>query len=451
MSMDWRLARKIIKLAIPAIISTLLFTLQMFVDTIMIGRYPPEEISLSALGLGTIILFLSFPIVMGLNSGIIAIISRRWGEKNYKEACRVASDALVTLILISIPIAILGFFLGPYLIEFLVYITNVDTQVIPVTSKYITSVFVFFPFNIFVLTHSGILIGAGDTKTPMYVNVVINIYNIIMNYLLIFGNFGFPELGVMGAGIATGTSYLAGAIVYWFLMMRKKLIISPIYSTTIHARKKTIKKMFNIGIPAGLDMGMWTISSFFITPLILYFGTVGYSAYIIGLRAESIAYMPGVGFGVAATTLAGQYLGAKKPKLAKNAVLTATKLVMLIMGIMGIVIIIFPGQLARVFTSEAEVIDIAIIYLILMGFSEPALGAIFTLTGGMRGAGYTKVPMVINFLGLIVIRIGLLYLLAFVMNLGLLGIWLGMIFEMFIRAAMIYLIFCRGDWMKVSV
>jgi putative MATE family efflux protein len=419
----------------------------MIVDTIMLGRYPPADVSLTALGLGSIIYFMFFPVVMGLSIGTIAIISRRWGEKRYKEAQRVASDAVSTLVLISIPIALIGFFIGPYIIVLL----GAKGQVITETTKYLMAVFTFYPFNIFVLIQTGMLTGAGDTKTPMYVNIFTNGYNIIMNYLLIFGKFGFPELGVLGAGIATGTSYLVGFIVYMILHSNNKLIVSPIYRLNIKARLNTVKKMFNIGIPAGIDMGMWSISSLFVTPLILYFGTVGYSAYQIGLRAESIAYMPAIGFGIAATTLAGQFLGAKKPEKAKLAVITATKLVMLLMAVLGGILIIFPVYIAKIFTSETEVIAISVVYLFLMGFTEPALGAIFTLTGGMRGAGYTKVPLLINFTGLIVIRLTLLYLLAYVLGMGLLGIWIGMIIEMFIRTGLMYFVFLKGDWMKVEV
>jgi putative MATE family efflux protein len=445
--MDRAMYKKVIKLAGPAIISTLLLTLQMIVDTIMLGRYPPAEVSLTALGLGSILYFMFFPVVMGLSTGNIAIIARRWGEKRYGEACRVATDSLTLLILLSIPMALLGFFAGPYIIILL----GAKGMVITETTKYILAVFTFYPFNVFMLTYSGMLVGAGDTKRPMYVNMFTNGYNIVMNYLLIFGAFGFPELGVLGAGIATGTSYLLGAGLYVVLQLNKKLCINPVYKLKLKLRWKTIKKMFDIGIPAGIDMGMWTISSIFVTPMILYFGTVGYSAYQIGLRAESIAYMPGVGFGVAATTLAGQYLGAKKPELASKAVLTATKLVMVVMGVMGLVLIIFPELIARVFTGEQEVIDIAVIYLFLMGFSEPALGAIFTLTGGMRGAGYTKIPLLVNFSGLIVLRISLLYLLAYILGWGLLGIWVGMIIEMFIRVTLFYIVFQRGAWKKTVV
>ena len=445
--MDSMMRKKVITLAVPAIISTLLLTFQMIADTIMLGRYPPADVSISALGLGSILYFMFFPIVMGLSVGAVAIIARRWGEKKYKEANRVATDVITTLILISIPIALLGFFLGPSII----YLLGARGSVLTESTKYILAVFTFYPFNVVMIGYTGMLVGAGDTKTPMYVNVVTNLYNIVMNYFLIFGAFGFPELGVLGAGIATGTSFLVGVIMYSLLHKSDKLIIAPKIRLNIHARLKTVKKMFNIGIPAGLDMGMWAISSIFVTPIILYFGTEGYSAYQIGLRAESIAYMPGVGFGIAATTLAGQYLGAKSEEKALKAVLTATKMVMLVMGILGAILIIFPEQIARVFTSDENVVEIAVLYLFIAGFSEPALGATFTLTGGMRGAGYTKVPLIINFFGMIVIRLALLYILAFAMGLGLLGIWIGINIEVFVRALLMYLAFCKGGWMKVKV
>jgi putative MATE family efflux protein len=351
------------------------------------------------------------------------------------------------MILISIPITLIGFFLGTNIIILLGATGDVITE----GTKYILAVFAFYPFNIFLISYSGMLVAAGDTKKPMIVNIITNVYNIVMNYLLIFGAFGFPELGVLGAGIATGTSFLVGVVAYILLQSKNKLIIHPIFRMNIKIRLTTVKKIFNIGLPAGVDMGMWAISSVFVTPLILYFGITGYSAYQIGLRAESIAYMPGVGFGVAATTLAGQYLGAKKPKKAKEAVIIATKFSMIIMGVLGLFLILLPRFIAGIFTADAEVIEIATIYLLLMGFSEPALGAIFTLTGGMRGAGYTRVPLMINFTGLIVIRLSLLYLLAFMLSLGLLGIWIGMIIEMFIRVLLMYGAFAKGSWMKVKV
>ncbi len=439
--------RSVVRLSIPAIISNLLFTSQIIADTVMLGHYKSAAVSLSALGLGSLIYFMFFPVVMGLGTATIAIIARRWGEKNYREAGAVAGDSLMTLLAVSIPLSLIGFFIGPFIINAL----GASDSVLTEGTRYIRAIFAFYPFSVFILSFHGYLRAAGDTKTPMYVDIVTNLFNIAMNYCLIFGKFGFPELGVLGAGIATGTSYLVGSLFYLILYKRGSLIIIPRFIRSFEERWKTIKKMFRIGVPAGLDMGMWTISSLCMAPIVLRFGDVGYSAYQIGFRAESIAYMPAIGFGVAATTLSGQFLGARQRENAKKAVMISTRLVLIFMGIIGLVMILFPFPIARIFTSDSKILGKAALYLFIVGFTEPGLGVFFTLIGGMRGAGYTKVPMVINFFGLVVVRVLLSLFFAFTLGMGLLGIWIAMLVEIYLRGIVIYLVFRKGRWMDVKV
>ena len=445
--MDRGVYHRVITLAYPAIISNILFTFQIVTDTIMLGRYPPADISLSAVGLGFVLYHLFFPLTMGLVTGTIAIIARRWGEGNYDEAQRVATDSVITLAVLSIPVVLFGVFMGPEVFYYL----GARGTVITEGAKYTRAIFAFYSFSAIVIVYHGILRAAGDTKTPMYVDIISNVYNIGMNYVLIFGKFGFPELGVLGAGIATGTSYVVAFAVYAVLQAGNKLVVHPVYSLNVRYRLETVKKMFSIGIPAGIDVGMWSFASIIFTALILRFGTTGYSAFQIGLRAESLAYMPAFGFGIAATTLAGQYLGARKEDQAKKAVLAATYLCLIFMTVVGAIFILFPGSIARVFTGDEGVVTLAAFYLFIFGFSEPALGAFFTLVGGMRGAGYTKVPLLINFMGLIVARLSLSYSLGFVLGLGLFGVWLGMAVETFFRALVIYAVFVRGRWTQVTV
>ena len=439
--------KKVIYLSIPAIISNLLYTSHIIADTVMLGRYGDADVSLSALGFGTLLLFMFFPIVSGIGIGTVAIISRRWGEKKYSDARKVATDSLMTMMAVSIPISIIGFFLGPLLIGVL----GAEGAVLHEGSRYIRAVFAFYPFNLVILSYHSFLRASGNTRTPMYVDLVTNVYNIGMNYVLIFGKFGFPEMGVLGAGVATGTAFLLGAVIYMFIHWSGGLRCAPYFKVRRKIGWDNIKKLFRIGIPAGLDMGMWTFSFLLLTPMIYHFGSIGYSAHQIGFRAESIAYMPAIGFGIAATTLAGQYLGAKKPKKAVEAVMASTKMVIVMMAIIGAVMIIFSGWIARTFTSENDIIELAALYIFMMGFTEPALGAFFTMIGGLRGAGYTKVPMVVNFAGLVVTRFGLGYLLAFPFGMGLKGIWLAMVIETFGRAVVIYLVFRKGKWKHVNV
>ena len=113
--------------------------------------------------------------------------------------------------------------------------------------------------------------------------------------------------------------------------------------------------------------------------------------------------------------------------------------------------VLFPNYLAGAFTSEPDIVALASVYLFLMGFTEPALGVLFTLAGGMRGAGYTKMPMVINFTGLIVVRLSIAIIFAYPLGMGLIGVWLGMVVETFVRAGWMYAEFKRGKWKKVKV
>ncbi|NVM23836.1 MAG: MATE family efflux transporter [Desulfobacterales bacterium] len=445
--MDKVVYRRVMTLAFPVLVSNILFTFQIIADTIMLGRYPPADISLSAVGLGFVLYHMFFPLTMGLVTGTIAIIARRWGEEDYDEAGRVATDSVITLALLSIPIALFGIFVGPHAIYYL----GARGMVITEGTKYIQAIFAFYPFVALVIVYHGVLRAAGDTKTPMYVDIISNVYNVLMNYILIFGKFGFPELGVLGAGIATGTSYFVAFAVYMLLQSGNKLIAHPVYSRDVKYRPDTVKKMLKIGIPAGIEMAMWSFSSIIFTVMILYFGTVGYSAYQIGLRAESVAYMPAFAFGIAATTLSGQCLGAKKEEDAKKAVFASTYLCLIFMAVAGLIFILIPEYIAMIFTGDEGVETLAALYLLIIGFSEPALGAFFTLAGGMRGAGYTKVPMIINFMGLIVTRLTLSYALGFLLGMGLFGIWLGMAVETFLRAIAIYAVFIKGHWMQVKV
>ncbi len=443
-----QIRRLVLKLAIPAVISNLLYTFQNIVDTIMIGHYKEPQVSISAVGLGGMTYYLFFPLVMGLTTGGIAVIARRFGEKKYDCARRTMEDLFAVLIVISITISLFAVFYGwtiPYLL-------GASKDVVAEAYKYIMGVFLFYPFAVFMISYHSAMRAAGDTKTPMFVDLFANTWNVFWNYTLIFGNFGFPELGVFGAAIATGSSYLFGSIIYLYLQKLGKLIIYPNLLSRRRADTQRVAKLFKIGIPAGIERGMWSITSFIYTGIIISVGgSLGYAAFQVGLRAESLAYMPGFGFSVAATTLVGQYLGMKDVKRAKNAAYEASKLCAIFMGFAGLVMILFPNYLSMLFTDDIRIVKLSALYLFLMGFTEPFLGILFTLAGGMRGAGYTTMPMIINLSGLLGIRIGLALLFAYPLALGLIGVWLGMMIETYIRALWMFLEFRRGKWSQVRV
>ena len=443
-----QIRKRVLQLAVPAVVSNLLYTFQNIVDAIMIGHYREPEISISAVGLGGMTYFLFFPLIMGLTTGGVAIIARRWGERNFEDARKTFEDLYTLLILIAIPISLFAVFLGwtiPYLL-------GADTIVVKEAYKYVLGVFIFYPFAVFMASYQSALRAAGDTKTPMLVDIFANSWNVLWNYILIFGELGFPELGVLGAAIATGSSYLFGSVIYLYLQKKGKLIVYPNLLSRRKTDLKIIVKLFRIGIPAGIERGMWALTSFIYTGIIIAVGgSLGYAAFQVGLKAESLAYMPGFGFSIAATTLVGQYLGMKKIDYAKKSALEAAKLCAIFMGVAGLIMILFPSYLSLLFTEDMNIVKLSVIYLFLMGFTEPFLGVLFTLAGGMRGAGYTVMPMVINLTGLLGIRIGFALIFAYPLGLGLIGVWVGMMIETYIRAAWMYLEFRREKWARVRV
>ena len=443
-----QLRRTVWRLAIPAVISNILYTFQNIVDTIMLGHYRTPEISLSAVGIGGMLYFLMFPLIMGVTTGGVALIARRWGEKNFEEARRVFNNLYTLLILISLPISFFAIFYGWTLPVAL----GAEKDVVEQAYRYILGVFLFYPFAVFLAVYHASLRASGDTRTPMLVDVFANSWNVTWNYILIFGHFGFPELGVMGAGLATGSSYLVATILYLILQSRNKLRITPNLLSREKIRWETVVKLFKIGVPAGIERGMWSLTSFIYTALIFSVaGSLGYASFQVGLKAESLAYMPSFGFSIAATTLVGQYLGERNPEKARRAAMEATKMCALFMSFTGAMMILIPQYLTSLFTEDPDIIHLASIYLFLMGFTEPALGMLFTLAGGMRGAGYTLMPMIINLTGLMGIRLGLAIVFAYPLGLGLVGIWLGMFVETFVRGVWMFLEFQRGKWAKVKV
>ena len=443
-----QIRKRVLQLAVPAVISNVLYTFQNIVDAIMIGHYKEPAISISAVGLGGMVYFLFFPLIMGLTTGGVAIIARRWGERNFDEARKTFEDLYTLLILISVPVSLFAIFYG----WTIPYALGANKVVVKEAYRYVMGVFVFYPFAVFMASYQSALRAAGDTKTPMIVDLFANSWNILWNYILIFGNLGFPGLGVMGAAIATGSSYLFGAVVYLYLQKRGKLVVYPQLLSMRKTDIKTIIKLFRVGIPAGIERGMWALTSFIYTGIIIAVGgSLGYAAFQVGLKAESLAYMPGFGFSIAATTLVGQYLGMGNKDKAKEAAYEASKLCAVFMGVAGLIMILFPSYLSLLFTGDMNIVRLSAIYLFLMGFTEPFLGILFTFAGGMRGAGYTVMPMVINLTGLLGIRIGLALLFAYPLGWGLIGVWVGMMIETYVRAGWMYMEFRRGLWAHVRV
>ncbi|RLF86215.1 MATE family efflux transporter, partial [Thermococci archaeon] len=225
-----------------------------------------------------------------------------------------------------------------------------------------------------------------------------------------------------------------------------------------------IKRILKIGIPATIERVIFSFYNFLYISIVTRFGTIALAAHQVGLRVESIAYMPAFGFNVAASALVGQSLGEGNPEKAEKVVHEALKMVSVFMGAMAIILVVFPKYLVMPFITKsdpnyAEVLRLASIYLIIVGISEIPLGWTFVLSGALRGAGDTKSPMYVTAISKLLFRIIPSYILGFgisfwiihIKGMGVIAAWLAMTLETFTTAIFFWWIFKRGKWKYIKV
>lgn len=225
-----------------------------------------------------------------------------------------------------------------------------------------------------------------------------------------------------------------------------------------------IKRILRIGIPATIERIIFSVYNFIYISIVTRFGTVALAAHQVGLRVESIAYMPAFGFNVATSALVGQSLGEGNPEKAEKVVYESLKMVTAFMSVMAVVLIVFPKYLVMPFITKSDpnywqVIHLATIYLMIVGISEIPLGWLFVLSGALRGAGDTKSPMYVTAVSKLLFRILPAYLLGFGFTigsfhfegLGVIAAWIAMSLETFTTAGLFWWVFKRGKWKHVKV
>ncbi len=435
--------KNVFQLAWPAVITMLLQMVVGIADIAMVGRLGAEE--LAAVGLGRQLTFIFYGVISGVSVGTTALIARYIGEKNEKKARLVGEQSLIFGLFLSLLIGVPGFLYGDTFLRFL----GAEPNVIVIGYDYLQIMFagLFAVFMTFVI--NAIFRGAGDTRTPMYLMGVINFLNVGLNYILIFGVWKIPFLGVRGAAVGTIISRSLAVIIGLYLLISGTrgftLALRPTVDLSI------IRKIVKVGFPASGERLINSTAQIAYTMIVVSFGTVAVAAHQVAIRSESFSFMPGFGFAIAATTLVGQNLGAEKPKRAEKCAYESLKLAVMIMSIMGVLFFVFPEYFVWIFTDESEVIAAAIPCLMIIAVTEPMLGTMFVLAGSLRGAGDTTSPMIITGLSLWLVRIPMAYFLGVTLDLGLTGAWIAMSFETAVRGTLMYLRFRMGKWKEITV
>jgi putative MATE family efflux protein len=437
---DKEMRRRIFTMVWPATIESVLQMMVGIVSSAMLGRV--GALAVGSVGLGRRVTMLIWGVFAAIGTGSTVMVARSVGAGDPDAAGRYARQAfLLTLGLVfSLTLIIVLF---PT--QLLVFLYRTDGELLEVATTYLRLVALGIPFMSVMQVTGAIMRGAGNTKVPMQVATTINIVNVILSYLLIFGHFGFPALGVVGAAWAQVIAQACGALMALYIMLfRQRDIAFGFRNVRINWRET--RAVLNIGVPSAVENLTMQFGQIMLTSLVVSFGAIPLAAHQQGLTAESLSYMPAVGFGIAATALVGQSIGAGSLRMAERYVKELAKWSVMLTAFTASFLVFTPKAVFGLLSNEREVIELGARYLLLMGVAQIPQQLSGVLNGSLRGAGDTKAPMVVAAIGLWGVRIPLAFYFSRTLGMGIIGVWVAMTIDLFVRFSLSAARYLSGRW-----
>ncbi len=437
-------ARRVLSLAWPSVMEQSLITLVGLVDAYIVGHLGAAAIA--GVGLGGQVLNLTAALFGAVGVGATALIARHIGAQEPSEANHLAGQAIVLALGISGVAALISFlFATPIMVAL-----GAAPEVVQAGAAWLRVVAPSFIFMGVLLIGTGALRGAGDTRTPLAVMIGVNLINVVVAWTLTRGLFGLPKLGVVGTGLGAASGYVVGGLAVFILLQRGRGHLGLGWRLPAPDRAR-LRRILNIGLPAGTEQVLLQVAMLNLALILSQLGTAAYAAHNIGIRIVAMAFLPGWGFSVAATTLVGQELGAQNLDRAREVTYISFALAGAVMTGMGLLLFAFSDPIMRLFTTDPEVIRLGIITVRVDGLLQPLIAASFVFSGALRGAGDTRATMVITIGSIWFLRLTAAYLFAITLGLGLLGVWLAIGLDFASRALWFWLRFRSGKWATLKV
>ncbi len=440
-----------IKLTVPVFLELLISSLFGMVDMMMVGNSGVASVttpSLAAIGITNQVMFIGIALAQALSTGGTAMISRYYGA-NEKEKI---PNVIKHLIVLSIFILIIPFVsINQILPQKIMGLIGAANDTINVGIDYFRIIIFGFIFQAFNLSIFASMRGAGDTRTPMIINVFTNLLNVIGNYILIFGKLGFPSLGLTGAGISTSISHIIGSIILFTILLKGRSSIRLDIHKGFRFNRDIISNLVKIGGPAALEQVGFRVGVILFIRIVSGLGTVVYATHQVVTNIVSLSFAPGQAFGIAASTLVGKSLGEKRVDRAEIYIKEINRLASLSSLFFLGLFFFFGSDIAGLYTNDPKIIDLSIDAMKIVGFIQPFQASAFAISGGLRGAGDTVSTLIVTMSGVVFIRLTVAYILINIFGMGLVGAWLAMFFDQLVRWIGIVLRYRTGKWKSIKL
>lgn len=419
----------------------------------MIARYGAVAVAAAAAA-GVVIwrMHMTFGCV---EKGTMALVARSYGAGDTDRLARAVAQSFLVAGIIGVFMAVITLIFAPYLLVGL----QAEAEVVRVGIPFLVIIGMASVPRMFFAVASASLRATGNTKSPMWITLWMNILNILLNFPLIYGIPAMPSLGfggwaglgLTGSGISTAIALLFAAVVAGYLMLSAKGQFR-LQRHHFVPHRATLRSLLKVSYPAFIEEAIISFGFILFFRLIAGFGTDAVAAHSIATRIEALSFMAGFGFSIAAAALVGQSLGRKDVDLARMAFRISTKYCVALMSVVAVGLILAAGPVVRLFAPDNKNIsDMAAMLLIIAAVAQPMMGVAMSLGGGLRGAGDTVTPMISTIVCNVGIRVGASWFFAYPMGYGIYGVYLGTLVDWSARSVFLYSFYRWERWARLRL
>lgn len=433
---------QIFQIALPIIGGMMSQNVMNLVDAAMVGQLGSTP--LAAVGLASFLNFVAAAIFMGLASGVQAMVARRIGEGREHEAANPLNGALLAILIAAIPLTYILTHFSQSALSFV----NDDPEVIKHGVDYLDARLIGIMAVGMNFSFRGYLSAIKMTQFYFKTLILMHSLNILLNYLLIFGKWGFPELGTEGAGLGTSISMYGGTLIYFFLTIR----YTGQYGFGLHLpHKETFLQVLKISLPSSAQQLFFALGFTTLFWIVGKIGTDELAAANVLTTLTLVAILPSIAFGMSSATLVGQALGRKNISDAYQWGWDTAKIAMLAISLISIPMLFIPEQLLGIFLHEPTVIEIAKVPLQLVAIAIVIDAVNLVLMSSLQGAGATRITMVVGVVCQWLIFLPLAWVIGPYLGMGLTAIWLTQGLYRLLQASWFAYLWRKKDWASIQL
>ncbi len=432
-------------IAWPTALERILVSMVNALDTMMVGVLGSAAIA--SIGITQQPNLMVLAIIISLNVSVTAIVARRCGEQDFVAANNTLRQAMMLTLGISIVIASLGYQFAPQMLNLM----GATPEILADGVAYFRVLLIGMCFNALSLTITAAQRGAGNTRISMYVNVVANLVNLCLNFLLIEGRFGFPALGVVGAGVSTVTGYIVSFSIAFGSLLNKKGKLQLSKTDRWRPNVEIIKNIIGISNSALVEQLCMRLGFLMYVRLVTGLGMVAYATHQICITLVNFTFSIGEGIGIAASSLVGRNLGAKRSDMSIIYAKVCQRIGLVISAITMVLYIINRHGIMRLFSTEADVIALGSTIVIIAAFAAPLQTSQIIIAGALRGSGDTRFIASTSFWSVMLIRPATTFICCNVLMFGLHGAWIGLFVDQLVRLVLVSYRLSQGKWVEIKV